>query len=144
MERKIKGQEGVAALEFALVLPLLLVLVFGIIEFSVLFYDKAMITNASREGARAGIVYSYPDPIPDGEIISVVNNYCHDYLINFGGVSTVTTTISETSESFGSALTVSVSYRYDFFVLPNFISGLVGPIYLVAETVMRKEDQGGG
>ena len=57
MSIKAKRQEGASAVEFAIILPLLLILVFGIIEFSILFYDKAMITNASREGARVGIVY---------------------------------------------------------------------------------------
>ena len=47
-----KCQRGAAAVEFAIVLPLLLVFVFGIIEFGFLLYDKAVITNASREGAR--------------------------------------------------------------------------------------------
>jgi Flp pilus assembly protein TadG len=139
MKREIKGQKGVAAIEFALVLPLLLVLVFGIIEFSVLLYDKAMITNASREGARAGIVYSYPGRITDEAIISVVDNYCQNSLINFGGTSAVSTTITRTGNSSGNPLTVRVSYRYDFLVLPNFISALISEITLVAETVMRME-----
>jgi Flp pilus assembly protein TadG len=42
-------------------------LLFGIIEFGIILYDKAMITNASREGARAGIVYSEPIIIPDSD-----------------------------------------------------------------------------
>ena len=49
---KINNQNGAALVEFAIVLPLLLILIFGIIEFGVMFYDKAMITNATREGAR--------------------------------------------------------------------------------------------
>ena len=54
MRVRWKSQSGASAVEFAIVLPILVLLVFGIIEFSVAFYDKAMITNASREGARAG------------------------------------------------------------------------------------------
>ena len=42
------GQKGAAAVEFAIVMPLLVLLTFGIIEFSILFYNKAMVTNASR------------------------------------------------------------------------------------------------
>ena len=57
----IRRENGTAAIEFAIILPLLLLLVFGIIEFSLLLYNKAMITNASREGARAGVVYHYDD-----------------------------------------------------------------------------------
>ena len=51
-----RSQSGVAAVEFALILPVLLLIVFGIINFGLYLYDKAVVTNASREGARAGIV----------------------------------------------------------------------------------------
>ena len=40
-------QRGAALVEFTLVVPLLLMILFGIIEFSVLLYDKAVVTNAS-------------------------------------------------------------------------------------------------
>jgi hypothetical protein len=56
-EIKMKNNRGVAIVEFAIVLPLLAILLFGIIEFGFIIYNKAMITNASREGARIGIVY---------------------------------------------------------------------------------------
>jgi hypothetical protein len=52
-----RGQRGAAMIEFALVLPLLLIVLLGTVEFSFILYNKAMITNASREGARLGIVY---------------------------------------------------------------------------------------
>ena len=55
--KQISNANGAAAVEFAIVVPLLLLLLFGIIEFSLLLYNKAMLTNASREGARFGIVY---------------------------------------------------------------------------------------
>jgi Flp pilus assembly protein TadG len=48
--------QGAAVIEFALILPLLLLLLIGGIDMSLALYDKAVITNASREGARAGIV----------------------------------------------------------------------------------------
>ena len=49
---KITNQDGVAAVEFAIILPFLVILIFGMIEFSLVLYNKAMITNASRVGAR--------------------------------------------------------------------------------------------
>jgi len=55
-DMKTKRQSGQALVELALVLPLLLILAFGIVEFGLLMYNKAVITNASREGARVGIV----------------------------------------------------------------------------------------
>lgn len=43
---------GAAAVEFALVLPLLLMLVFGIVDFGRLFFAQVSVTQAAREGAR--------------------------------------------------------------------------------------------
>lgn len=132
------NQSGAAAIEFALVLPVLVLILFGIIEFSIMLYDKAMITNASREGARAGIVYAYPDRVSETEIIAVVNQYCQDHLISFDEASTVSTNVTPGTGA-GDPLTVNVTYEYGFLVLPNFMTGLTGPINLSAETVMRME-----
>jgi len=137
--RKILEQEGAAATEFAIVLPLLLVLVFGIIEFSILLYDKAMITNASREGARAGIVYSYPDRISDSKITEVINTYCSSHLITFGSGTLPVLEITRSGTSAGDSLTVTVRYKYDFLVLPNFIASLVGGTEIAGQTIMRME-----
>jgi hypothetical protein len=49
--RKLKmGKKGIAALELALILPILLVLVFGIIDFGRLIRARLIVTNVSREG----------------------------------------------------------------------------------------------
>jgi Flp pilus assembly protein TadG len=47
------GERGAAAVEFAFVAPVLLLLLFGIIEFSKAFSDQAALSAAAREGARA-------------------------------------------------------------------------------------------
>jgi Flp pilus assembly protein TadG len=52
------GERGAAVVEFALVLPLLLVLVLGAIDWGYFFYVEEVVTNAAREGARAGCVIS--------------------------------------------------------------------------------------
>lgn len=56
MSMKIKKQHGAQLVEFALLLPLLIVVMFSAIEFGFMLYDQAVITNATREGARAGVV----------------------------------------------------------------------------------------
>jgi hypothetical protein len=49
--RKLKmGKKGIAALELALILPILLMLVFGIIDFGRLIRARLIVTNVSREG----------------------------------------------------------------------------------------------
>ena len=47
-----KSQRGVAALEFAIVLPVLITLLFGLWEFGRIFDAWLIVTNAAREGAR--------------------------------------------------------------------------------------------
>ena len=78
----IKNQNGASAVEFAIIAPLLFVLLFGIVEFGFLLYNKAMITNAAREGARAGIIFN-TTRLSEAGICQVVLDYCEDHLINF-------------------------------------------------------------
>lgn len=51
-----RRDDGASAVEFALVLPLLLLLVFGIISFGLYFAGSLGLSNASREAARYGVV----------------------------------------------------------------------------------------
>jgi Flp pilus assembly protein TadG len=147
MKKKfLKKSKGASAVEFAIILPMLALLVFGIIELSFALYDKAMITNASREGARKGIVYRSP-AITNAEITSVVNNYLGTHLITFGGkrspssdpVTGATVIVTRTGVSPGGELRVSVGYTYNFLVLPQFIPGVGQGINMAAETIMRME-----
>ena len=47
-------ERGAVAVEFALLLPILVVLTFGLIEFSSAFHDSSMVADATRAGARVG------------------------------------------------------------------------------------------
>ncbi len=140
----LRGQKGAAAVEFAIILPILVVLLFGIIEFGVLLYDKAVITNASRVGARAGTVFRSDPvsgdyaPLSNGEITNIVTSYLSNHLITFGSSSPPTITAISCQDS-GDLLPVTVQYHYDFLVLPNFIASLAGGINIGAEAVMRCE-----
>ena len=60
--RIIKSEKGASAVEFALILPLLIMLVFGIVEFGIAFNNYVTITHAAREGARiAAVDLNNPD-----------------------------------------------------------------------------------
>ena len=50
------NQRGQAVIEMALTLPLLLLVVFGIIDFGFMFQRYEVVTNAAREGARLGVL----------------------------------------------------------------------------------------
>jgi Flp pilus assembly protein TadG len=142
-----KGENGVAAIEFALLLPFLLMVLFGIIEFSILLYNKAMITNASREGARAGILFRPSDDrLTADQIRNVVRVYAESYLITFGAHEPPEITPVNNNDNgdgvvpnSGDSLTVTVTYTYDFLILPSLVSEFLEISTLTAVSVMRYE-----
>ena len=64
--RKRRDQEGQALVEFALVLPFLLMIVIGIIQFGILFNNYLTLTDAVRAGARQAAVLR-TDPAPEAK-----------------------------------------------------------------------------
>jgi Flp pilus assembly protein TadG len=139
---KYSGQQGASAAEFALILPVLILLLFGIVELGIIFFNKAVITNASREGARVGITFRPTPRLPYVDITAAVNNYTSSYLITFGedsGPQIVTTPTAPTEIISGQNIVVDVSYQYDFLLLPNFISSLSDGLTLRGVTTMRAE-----
>ena len=149
------NQKGATAVEFAIVLSLLITLIFGIIEFGLVMFNRQVITNAAREGARAGIV-ALPVRLPnvgippDVGISDVVLKYCAQYLITFGSSNSPTITIKPVDDDlsdgfnpvinrcvvFECDLEVTVDYTYEFLFLSNLG---IGPINLRAISVMRME-----
>ena len=64
---------GQALVEFAFVLPILLLLMVAIIDFGILFYSQMAVSNAAWEGARAGATIVDPSQ-GDQEIIGAVHS----------------------------------------------------------------------
>lgn len=56
-----RNTSGSAAIEFGLVLPLLLVVVVGIIDYGQIHFTRLTMTNAAREGARVGVTMAEND-----------------------------------------------------------------------------------
>jgi hypothetical protein len=145
----IKNQKGAAIVEFAIVAPLLVLLVIGICEFGLLWYNSQVIINGSREGARVGIVqWEYPPPPPGGtpytdnevrtlKINPTVQNYCSARLVTFGTNNPPTVVSTWANRSFQEDVSVQVTYNYSFLVPSLFHLGMTKQ--LKAETVMKME-----
>ncbi len=81
---KIRECDGAAAVELAIVGTVLIMILLGIIEFGFLWYQRQVITNASREAARYGVTYRTradgtrlaPRNFTSPTIAQVVDNYC--------------------------------------------------------------------
>ena len=140
----IKDQKGAAIVEFAIVLPLLVIFAFGICEFGLMWYNTQVIVNASREGARAGIarVADADDSSGSGLplIADIVNAYCDSRLVTFGG-STVPITsfpngddnMDNTTKYFGIDFSVEVTYNY------TSLFGAGPSLQLKRRTLMKME-----
>ena len=132
-------QRGAAVVEFALILPILLGLLVGGIDASLALYDKAVITNASREGARAGIVARNP-PLTDAQIRQVVNQYAQSALVSLGAnPAQPIVTIQKGSLGGDPTLQVTVSYTFEGIGLGSLFQSLGKPWVLQASTEMVYE-----
>lgn len=139
----IKNQKGAAAVEFAIVAPLLVLLVIGIAEFGILWYNSQIIVNASREGARAGITRQADasDTTTAAGIKWIIDTYCTNRLITFGGSALPATSFpngdNNIAKSFGADFSVQVTYTYNFLVPSLFGLGLTKT--LTGLTLMKME-----
>jgi Flp pilus assembly protein TadG len=129
-----RNRRATAAVEFAIVAPVFLLLVFGMIEYGRMVMVQQIITNASREGARTAVL----DGATTAGVQSAVNNY-----LTSGSISGATVTVSPnppSSAQYGDPVTVTVSVPF------NQVSWLPSPMYLggktlSSSTVMRRETQ---
>jgi Flp pilus assembly pilin Flp len=130
-----RNRRGAAAVEFAVVAPVLFLMVFGMIEYGRAVMVQQVMTNAAREGARSAVL--------DGATATDVETRVVDYLTG-GGISSATAdhvTIDPSdpaSAGYGDPVTVTVSIPF------NQVSWLGTPMYLnnrslTATAVMRRE-----
>ena len=139
--KRLRGERGAELIEFAFVLPVLLLIVAGIMDFGFLFKDYEVLTNAAREGARLG---SLPDYTP-ADIQARVTNYAAAGGLVAADVSVPTPTTVPIDLGGGTVVTgiqVTVSYPHTFWILgpiATLTGGSFGSINLTASSTMRLE-----
>jgi hypothetical protein len=118
-KRKRSGQRGAGLVEFAMVIPLLLLLLMGAVDFGRAFYTYIVITNAAREGARYASHFPHlADEIRDAVRLEAAGN----------GVALADDDISINPEpsagppaQSGDAIRVGVEFQFD-----TIMGGLIG------------------
>jgi Flp pilus assembly protein TadG len=141
-----RRQEGAAAVEFALCLIPLLLIVGGIVDFGELWYIQSVLSTASREGARyatryqtVGGVRTIPSNLSPLVADWVTSNYAG--LVPSGANLAVDTPTGAgyTSGTAGQPVSVTVRAEKQCFFLTHLIPGLPGPQSLESTTVMTCE-----
>lgn len=114
-----------------MVVPVFLILLFGIVDFSLGLKAWLTITNSSREGARVLVL---------GQNCSQVTSQAQSVAQGLNPPVTVTITPSTCTGVSGDSMSVSVSYTYKFVTpLGNFVKLLTGPITMTSTSTMRHE-----
>ena len=63
IRERLRKDDGAAAVEFALIVGVLVMLIFGMLQFGLTFFELQSLRAADREGARLGAVAATPDAI---------------------------------------------------------------------------------
>jgi hypothetical protein len=131
-----RNRQGAAVVEFAVIAPVFFLVVLGMIEIGRAVMVEQVLTNASREGARAAVL--------DGATATDVKNQVVDYMKK-GGIPAATTDMvtltpaDPASATNGTPVTVTIQIQFSkvtWLPKPWFISGSKN---LTSTSVMRRE-----
>lgn len=144
--QRARQEEGASLIEAAFVLPIMLFVCIGILEFGRAYQAWQVVTNASREGARVAVLPEYPDDA----VISRVKTYLTNGGLDPKAVTDAQVLITASSIPVSGTVTASaasirVEYPFQFMVLQPIAQLVVkdskaGEAFtMVATTVMRNE-----
>jgi Flp pilus assembly protein TadG len=143
VKQRLRSERGAELVEFALVFPLLLFVLLGIVDFGFVFQRMEVVTNAAREGARIAVLPGFATP----DVTARVRNY-----IQTGGVPTTAgnpavnvTNVSIPTGLGGPNMTgkrVAVTYTHTYLFLgplAGWFGGSFTDLPVSAVAIMRDE-----
>lgn len=122
----MRSQKGQSLVETALVIPILLLILFGIVDFGRIFHAYLTLDHAGREAARVATVGA-EDGVIGAKILSATSTL----------TNSVTYSISPGTRKSGDEATITITYPVDF--LTPIIGQIIGTFNIENKTVMRVE-----
>jgi Flp pilus assembly protein TadG len=141
LRRAVADTRGTEVLEFAFVFPLVLLVLVGILDMGFLFNNYEVVTNAAREGARAGALPGWTDD----EVKARVRSYVAGAGLDAAAVATdVQPDALVVGGHRVQSVKVVVSYPYNYMLLGAIADMFQGKplgtgLMLTASATMRKE-----
>jgi Flp pilus assembly protein TadG len=127
-----KREQGQTMAEFTLVLPVLAILLFGVIQFGIVFNNYLAVTDAVRAGARQAAVARY---LPPGQRDSKVKAKVYASADGLDTSKLKVTVSASSNWDPGSDVTVTASYPYSI----NLLGKVVKNGNLTSKTTERVE-----
>lgn len=127
-----KSETGQALVEFTMILPVFLLLLFAMVDFGRGFYTWLLVTNAAREGARVAAVQS------DNATINtrIYDSFCDSYPSSCGlDPAKLTITKTNVLGPRGSAVEIDLSYAFEYVTPIGNIIALVSGGSLTTPTI---------
>ena len=125
----IRNERGQTMVEFALVVPILCVVLFGILQFGAVYNDYVTLTDATRVGARKAAT-SRQDANPAGSAITATRNAAN-------GLTPAKLAVNVTATAWEHGATVKVKATYPYSI--NLLGVVVASGNLESETTERVE-----
>lgn len=131
--KRKKREDGQAMVEFALILPIFLLILCGIIDFGWLFYNQLSLNNACREGARYAVVHTAENADTQA-IINHIENTTTTVFANDG----IDISVKYSSPSDPTAGDVTVDMKADISFFTPVLSTVLGKEKTITSTVIMK------
>lgn len=145
------NKEGLAAIEFAFILPAFLLLLFGTLEIAMVMFTLTLAEGGLREAARFGVTGQEVDPAARQEkILEIISDHTHG-LIDISEANVRVTVYPDFSGEAGGPGTPGagdandvVFYRLEYqwqYMTPVFavFAGFTGPMEMTATVAVRNE-----
>ncbi len=136
MSEDMTSDDGAAAVEFALVMPFLLLLVFGIVDFGRAYQAKVELTHAAREGVRVWALTQDATAAGDRTRAAAPS-------LEVASTAAQEVTTTTTACTFGEPTTLTASYQFSYITPLSGVmvamggSALSSPLTLTESGVMR-------
>ena len=132
LRRFRQTEAGQSLVEFTMILPIFLVLMFGLVDFGRAFYTWMLVTNAAREGARVAAVQGNSSSIDTRIYDSFCSSFPSDCSLEPGKLTISKANVQGVR---GSAVSIDLAYDFEFVTPLGGILQMLGGNNLASPTI---------